>query len=102
MDVIEIYLYANDERWLFNKMRKHSTAKGLAARMTSAELVQWLNDHGPELPQTVDEVADLYVHLIALVHHKPIEVQEALEHLVVPKEPWMPRVIDIIKKELAV
>jgi hypothetical protein len=92
-----VFAVANDSRFLFNRLRDDNTVRYLAQTTDPQKLVALINRMGGSPLSDLDQLATIYVHMVALASQDPGEVCAALKQLRTPNVPWGASIIAYIR-----
>lgn len=99
-DAVSIFIVANDPRFLFTRLRRTQAVDWVASHKSPAEIVAWVNQHGDGLPDSVEDLVAIYVHLAALALHDQEEVIESLCDLKLEDIPWAEEIVAYVRDSL--
>ena len=95
-NAMDIFVVANDARFLFKKLRRSPEADRLAASRTTDELLQWLSEHAKSAPATVEDLVQSYLHLVAV----DLQGETAVARLRpshIPQVQWGSQFVDLMR-----
>ena len=87
-NAISTFMFANDPRFLFTRLRKDASVQAVAERLTPAEIIDWLNVNAATTPSTVENLVIVFIHIVALALHDRKMVLSALAKLRMDDIPW--------------
>lgn len=96
-NAMDIFVVANDARFLFKKLRRSPEAEQLATSCTTEELLNWLTEHAHTPPKTVEEAVQTYLHLVALYLQGDVAL-DGLKPSHVPQVQWGSRFVELMRE----
>jgi hypothetical protein len=87
-EAIRFILHANSPNYIFSNLRRDGAVRAIAIRNSAADIVDWLRKNASGTPETIEDLAARYMHLVALSFREPKEFLPILDSLQLKDLEW--------------